>query len=387
MTSSFECAESISRRSFLRASAILTFAALPEMSFAATPGDGRLVVILLRGGMDGLFAVPPIGDPSLKGKRRHLVPDGTTKLDGLFALHPSLSNISQFYRAGQAVIVHATSNGYTGRSHFQGQNLMETGADQPYALQTGWLGRALDISGYTSVAISLPVPLILRGRQVVESRFPTWISTPPPVVYEGLGRIWSADADTAEYGAQLAAAAGQPRMTGYIGMGQDAQLSGLAQVAAKQLARSNGPRVAVLDHVGFDTHASEPGEHSDKLRDVDQAIAELRKGLPDDIWRKTLIVTVTEFGRTVAENGSWGSDHGWASCAFVVGGALRKSGVVTDWPGLKAADLFEGRDLKATIDMRSLYSAVLTATLGIDPDVVRRDVLNAPRDDRFEAYL
>ncbi len=150
MTSSFECAESISRRSFLRASAILTFAALPEMSFAATPGDGRLVVILLRGGMDGLFAVPPIGDPSLKGKRRHLVPDGTTKLDGLFALHPSLSNVSQFYRAGQAVIVHATSNGYTGRSHFQGQNLMETGADQPYALQTGWLGRALDISGYTS---------------------------------------------------------------------------------------------------------------------------------------------------------------------------------------------------------------------------------------------
>jgi uncharacterized protein (DUF1501 family) len=387
MAVSCECAESISRRSFLKASAILTFAALPNLSFASEPGQGRLLVILLRGGMDGLFAVPPIGDPGLKGKRRHLIPDGTYKLDGLFALHPNLPTVRDLYKRGQTLIVHGTSTPYTGRSHFQGQNIMETGADQPYALPTGWLGRALDASGYKSVAMSLPVPLILRGKEPAESRFPTWISNPPASVYQKLGTLWAADADMARYGAQLVVDSASPNENGHIQMGKDAPLSALASVAAWQLGRPDGPRVAVLDHVGFDTHASQPGEHSNKLGDVDWAIAAFQSGLPADVWKNTLIVTVTEFGRTVAENGSWGTDHGWGSCAFVLGGALKKSGIVADWPGLKPDQLYQGRDLKATVDVRSLYGTILSATLGLDPDIIRRDVLAYDKTTLFDDYI
>ncbi len=388
MPISCECHELISRRSFLGgAAAVLTFAGLPGLSLAAEPGNGRLLVILLRGGMDGLFAVPPIGDPGLKGKRRHLIPDGARKLDGIFALHPALGTVGDLYGAGQALIVHSVSFPYTGRSHFQGQDIMESAADRPYDLKTGWLGRALDASGYTAVTMSLPVPLILRGKQAPESRYPTWISNPPTSVYKGLGRLWAADPDIATFGGQLVEEAGKPNMNGRLRMGQDANLGSLAEVAAHQLREADGPRVAVLDHVGFDTHASQPGEHSDKLRDVDQAIGRFRRTIGDDVWKKTLVVTVTEFGRTVAENGSWGTDHGWGTCAFVVGGALKKSGVLADWPGLKSRDLYEGRDLKATLDARALYASVVSSALGLDPEVVRRDVLSFDKTNAFEDYI
>ncbi|MEJ0013608.1 MAG: DUF1501 domain-containing protein [Bauldia sp.] len=388
MTPSFECSESISRRSFLKATAVLTFAGLPNLSFAAEVNNRRLLVILLRGGLDGLAAMPAIGDPGLKGRRRHLMPDGLLKLDGFFALHPALSNIHDAYDNEQALLVHGASFPYTGRSHFEGQDIMESGMLKPYTSQTGWLGRALDASGYRAVAMALPVPLILRGRATAESRYPTWISSPPRAVYDKLGALWSEDADTAAYGSQLASNAPEGvGMTATVDVGSQVDMKVLALQAALQLRLPDGPRVALLDDVGFDSHASEPGEYSRLLTEVDQAIGVFKHSLGEEAWKNTLVVTVTEFGRTVAENGSWGTDHGWGSSVFVVGGALKKSGIVTDWPGLKPADLFEGRDLKATIDVRSLYASIVTAQLGIDPEIVRRDVIDNPKDDRFEAYL
>jgi uncharacterized protein (DUF1501 family) len=384
---SCECAESISRRSFLKTSAILTFAALPDLSFGAEVGNGRLLVILLRGGMDGLFAMPPVGDPSLKGRRLHLMPDGLLTLDGTFALHPSLTNVHEIYQKGEALLVHGVSYPYTGRSHFEGQDIMETGILPGYSSPTGWLGRALDVTGYQALAMSLPLPLILRGKAQAESRYPSWISRPPAGVYEQLGELWLADVHMASVGRQLAAGTTSPAgMEMALGIGQEADLASLAQTAGSRLRAADGPRVAVLDHVGFDTHSGQPGQHSQKLRDVDQAIGAFRLAI-GDAWKETLVVTVTEFGRTVAENGSWGTDHGWGTCVFVLGGALRKGGVVADWPGLKKKDLFEGRDLKATIDARSLYAAMVSTTLGIDPERVRRDVLDSPQDNRFEPFL
>jgi len=382
-----ECFESISRRSFLRASAILTFAALPDFAFGAEVKNGRLLVILLRGGMDGLFAMPAVGDPGLQGLRKDLMPDGLLKLDGLFALHPALQHVHELYTGGQALLVHGVSYPYTGRSHFEGQDIMESGVLQAYSSPTGWLGRALDASSYTAVAMSLPVPLILRGKTPTESRYPTWISSPPQSVYQQLGALWANDASLAPVGAQLVATSGSLQMDTSLRMGDEADLPALAQQAAMRLRQDNGPRVAVLDHVGFDTHAKQPGQHSDKLRNVDQAIRAFHQGVGEDVWKDTLVVTVTEFGRTVAENGSFGTDHGWGTCIFVLGGALKKAGIVSDWPGLKPTNLFEGRDLKATLDARALYGGIVSATLGIDPEVARRDVIQFDATNAFDGYL
>ena len=382
-----ECGESISRRSFLKASAILTFAALPNFAFGADVKNGRLLVILLRGGMDGLFAMPAIGDPGLKGLRKDIMPDDLVKLDGLFALHPALGNIHDFYAKGQALLVHGISNPYTGRSHFEGQDIMESGALTAYGSSTGWLGRALDASGYTAVAMSLPVPLVLRGKSAPQSSYPTWISSPPASVYKTLDTLWADNRSLAPVGAQLVSSIGSMEMAASMHMGDDADLSKLGQQAAEQLRRPDGPRVAVLDHVGFDTHAHQPGQQSQKLEEVDQAIGAFHRTLGEALWQDTLVVTVTEFGRTVAENGSAGTDHGWGTSVFVVGGALKKGGIVADWPGLKSANLFEGRDLKATLDARALYGSIVSATLGIDPEIVRRDVIEFEKTSAFDGYF
>ena len=389
MKRSFECLESVSRRTFLKASAMLSFAALPDLSFAEEPAAGRLLVILLRGGMDGLFAMPPVGDPNLKRHRRDLMPDGLRKLDGFFALHPALENIHQAYQDGQALLVHGTSYPYTGRSHFEGQDIMESGRDIAYSSPSGWLGRALEVAGQEpAVSMSLPVPLILRGSSAAESSFPTWIRTPAKTLYEKIEPIWAGDPDLADFGHQLAEAARMPG--GMMASGrpnQNTPLSRLAREAAQRLARNDGPRVAVLDHVDFDTHAGQPGLHSDRLREVDEAIGAFRRAIGKDIWQNTLVLTVTEFGRTVDQNGSWGTDHGWGSCIFALGGLLKKSGTVADWPGLRGKDLYDGRDLKATLDARALYAAALGATLSIAPDRVAAEVMDFEKTDAFEAYL
>lgn len=384
----FECLESVSRRSFLKASAMLSFAALPDLSFAEEAAAGRLLVILLRGGMDGLFAMPPVGDPNLKRHRRDLMPDNLRKLDGFFALHPALNNIHQAYQDGQALLVHGTSLPYTGRSHFEGQDIMESGREVAYSSPSGWLGRALEVAGQQpAVAMSLPVPLILRGAGTADSSFPTWIRTPSKTLYEKIEPIWAGDPDLAEFGRQLAETARDGGMMSSGRPNQQTPLSQLAREAAQRLARDDGPRVAVLDHVGFDTHAGQPGLHSNRLREVDEAIGTFRRTIGKDIWQQTLVLTVTEFGRTADQNGSWGTDHGWGSCVFVLGGRLKKSGTVADWPGLRGKDLYEGRDLKATLDARALYAAALTATLGIDPDRIAGEIMSYEKTAAFDAYL
>jgi uncharacterized protein (DUF1501 family) len=378
---------SVTRRGFLRASAILTFAALPELATGQEATETRLLVILLRGGMDGLFAVPPVGDKTLWSLRKHLKPEGLGKLDGFFALHPALKNVANLYKNKQALLVHGTSNPYTGRSHFEGQDVMESGVMEPYASASGWLGRALEVSGQSAaLALSLPVPLILRGKQYSDNYFPTWISSVSRPAYRKLVPLWAEDPDLAEVSKKFTAELSFATVNTERVPGEDNSLADLARNAADRLLMKNGPRVAVLDHVGFDTHASQPGTHSDRLREVDEAIGLFQRTM-GAVWKDTLVVTVTEFGRTAAENGSWGTDHGWGTSIFVLGGKLKKGGIVADWPGLKRNSLFEGRDLKATIDARSLYGRVVSTALNIDPERVRREVIDFDPSDRFDGYL
>src|SRR5262245_44730272 len=375
------------RRGFLGASAALTFAAWPGLAAGDTPTKTRLLVILLRGGMDGLFAMPPVGDDELPDLRKNLAPENLQDLDGFFALHETLQNVHQAYVDGNALLVHAASLPYTGRSHFEGQDIMESGVMRPYASPTGWLGRALDITGYSAaLTMTLPVPLVLRGKKTSDTLFPTWISGAPAGVYDGVLKGWTDDADLAGFGAQMQAEGSKLGMATGRRPGKDNSLDDLARSAAQRLKADNGPRVAVLDHVGFDTHASQPGQHADRLREIDDAIGAFRRAM-GPVWSDTLVVTVTEFGRTAAENGSWGTDHGWATAIFLLGGRLKKSGIVADWPGLAKKSLFEGRDLKATIDARSLYGAVVSTALGIDPERVRKEVMDYEKSTQFDEYL
>jgi uncharacterized protein (DUF1501 family) len=377
----------LSRRGFLKATAILSFAALPELVRAQTGGDTRLLAILLRGGLDGIHAMPPVGDKLLTSLRRNINPDHTLKLDSFFALHPAFKTVHEMYQKGEALLVHGTSIPYQRRSHFEGQDVMESGVMTPYASKSGWMGRALDLIADDSIALALQLPLILRGERRPANIYPSWLEAVPKNVYQEIPPLWMSDSALAPFGQQIDAEI----KTGNIPFprlpNEDLSLTYLAQKAARQLSRADGPRMAVLDHVGFDTHATEVDQSLQRFREVDDAIAKFRKSLSEDVWKKTLIVTVTEFGRTAQENGTLGTDHGYGTATFVLGGRLKKSGIVADWPGLKKKDLFEGRDLLATIDTRALYGALISNVLQIDPDEVRRSVIDHTPTDAFSAYL
>lgn len=376
----------ISRRNFLKASAVLSFAGVPELTLAEQPSDTRLLTILLRGGLDGLFAVPPIGDKGLPELRPHINPDHLIKLDGFFGLHPAFPTIGDLYARGEALIVHAASVPYTGRSHFEGQNIMETGVMVPYAVTTGWMGRALDLQGYHAVSMSLPVPLILRGRREPDNFYPTWLPAVPPRILEKVLPLWSSDPTFPEYPAKVEADLGHagPFLPS---VGDKPDIKALAKEAGQRLRDDNGPRMAVLDYVGFDTHANEPNDNNRLMGEVDSAIAAFRSAIGDAAWKNTYVVTITEFGRTAAENGSLGTDHGWGTAIFVLGGKLKKGGVLADWAGLRSKDLFEARDLKATIDARELYGSLMSSVLGLDPDKVKSQVFDYTPSGRFEAFI
>ena len=202
----------ISRRTLLKATAVLSFAALPEFSLGQNVTETRLLTILLRGGLDGMFAMPPVGDKRLAGLRRKINPDQTLKLDGFFGLHPAFKTVHDMYNKGEAVLVHGASIPYTGRSHFEGQNMMETGVMIPYASKSGWMGRALDLQGYHSVAMSLPTPLILRGNQQPNGYYPSWLKPVPDRVYSELTPLWGSDANLAAFGEQILRDRIKPRL-------------------------------------------------------------------------------------------------------------------------------------------------------------------------------
>jgi uncharacterized protein (DUF1501 family) len=360
----------INRRNFLRTVAGTAFLlGYPQLSVLASNFEQRrLLVVLLRGGMDGIAAVPPHGDPSLSSARHSILINDTRKLDNFFSIHPSLKFLSQEYSAGRSCFVHAASFPYVGRSHFQGQNVMEAGTESPDMSPTGWIGRAMAAAKYRSMAFSLPIPLILRGNNNTFNHYPAKFSVTPDAVYDAIFDYWNKDQALSDVAAKLK----QDKMMG----GNFRNPEALMTFASDQMAKDDGPRVGLLDLVGFDTHALQGDEHgkqSEMLSQTDNLIEQFSKQMGDK-WKNTVVVTVTEFGRSVNENGSKGTDHGWGSCIFLAGGLVKKAQVVSDWPGLKSSQLYEGRDLKVTIDARDVYGEVVSKVFGLDPDQVKSDV-------------
>ena len=372
------------RRHFLRRAAqgalLGPLAARLSLAGAASPGAPRLALLILRGGMDGLAAVPAVGDPSFATARGALgqFDAPALPLTNLFALHPALVQLHAMYGRGELAVLHATGLPYRDRSHFDAQQVLESGGTRPFELTTGWLGRALAGSNQSGIALQPAVPLVLRGHAGVDTWAPSVLPDPGADLLTRLERLYRADAPLAQAltrARELRVEGGMPAMPGMAaapGMAASATavpgralaaLAALTTQAAAFLVKPDGPQVAVLEMGGWDTHANQSspnGPLANNLRQLDAALAALREGLqPGDTWSRTVVLVLTEFGRQVEVNGTQGSDHGSGGVALALGGAVRGGQVIADWPGLAPKDRFEGRDLRITTDLRALIRTTL----------------------------
>ena len=371
------------RRNFLKGSlGTLYMMASPNMAFPDVKlSEKRLLVVLLRGGLDGLAAVPPLADKNLSKIRKDVLVQGANDLDGFFGIHPNLKFLENEYHSGNAAFVHATSFPYTGRSHFDGQNIMETGSEQAYAVTSGWVGRAMNAAGFSSLAVSLPIPIILRGNEVNSNYFPTNFSKATKKEYAEVEKMWKSDSQLNGMLKDISS-----RDTMKHGRGDTIDLVGYA---ASQMHKTNGPRVGLLEIDGFDTHAlqgNEQGEHAELLEDLDNILRVFKERM-GPLYDDTAIVTVTEFGRTAFENGTQGTDHGWASSMILAGGLVKGKQVVSDWPGLSKRNLFEDRDLTMTIDARDIYAEVVKTVFDLEDDVISEHVFIGYKPEKYYGLL
>jgi uncharacterized protein (DUF1501 family) len=359
----------LSRRFFLAAGGTAVAAlGLPRMAFAKANTPRRFVFIIQRGAADGLAIVAPTGDPSYRSIRGDFIPDLQTgaKLDGLFTLHPALTETAKLYAAKQALFVHAVASPYRDRSHFDGQNVLETGGSAAYRVKDGWMNRLLGLlpaDESKALALSSTVPMALRGPHDVSSYASSALPSASDDLLARVGKLYESDQQL--HG--LWTAAMETRMTaGDLagGAGQNGAATGA--LAARLLAGENGARIAMIETGGWDTHSGQRGRLNAQLRGLDQLVSSLKAGLGPD-WANTLVVVATEFGRTVAPNGTGGTDHGTASAAMLLGGAVAGGRVIADWPGLGQSALYEGRDLRPTTDLDALIGAAIAQHYGLDP--------------------
>ncbi len=351
----------------------------------------RLLLVLLRGGMDGLCAVPPVQDSDYTRIRPNTAVTNSLPLAQGFGLHPALTGMHGLWQARELAVVHNTSFKYTGRSHFEGQDIMQSGVLKPYASGTGWVGRAMEEAHSSAgVSISIPMPLILRGNPNATTQFPNWMPPLNASMTDQLQQLWQNDAVLAPYAKPIQSANQQQMQAGRPDFKEARTLQALARLAGQEMALDDGPRVGLLDsRHGFDTHASQganSGSHAERLKELDQAITQYKQAMGAQ-WKNTLVLTVTEFGRTVAENGTTGTDHGVGSCCFLAGGLLTESKVYADWRGLKEKDIFEARDLPITIDVAAVYALALERVFGLSSKQIQSKVLEYVPSEHLKGLL
>jgi uncharacterized protein (DUF1501 family) len=358
---------SLDRRSFLGAAAML---AAPRVLFAQAATERRFIFIIQRGAADGLDTVIPYAEPAYANLRGALAidPASALKLDGSFALHPSLVKLSELYAAGQASFLHAVASPYRDRSHFDGQNVLETGGRAPYELKDGWMNRLLGLlphTGKEAIAFSPAVPVALQGAASVTTYAASSLPGPSDDLLMRVEQLYSPDRQLHSLWASALEARGMAgaSMTGGAAR-QDPAAVG--RMAAGFLARADGPRIAMIETSGWDTHSGQAARLANQLKGLDGMIAGLHEGL-GPVWAQTVIVVATEFGRTVAANGTGGTDHGTGAVAMLAGGAMQCGRIVADWPGLAPANLYEGRDLKPTLALDSLVAAVCAESFDVEP--------------------
>ena len=346
--------------------------ALPHVAFAQVRGSSRFVFVLLRGGVDGLAAVVPYGDPAYSRLRDSFAYNESDLLvlDDTFGLAPGLSPLRPLWDAGELAVVHAMAIPYRTRSHFDGQAILETGLGRPSGAADGWLNRLLQgLSGKRSgIAIAAGMPLSLSGPYPVETWSPTQLGVVTDSFLQRLAVLYRTDPQLQnrfEAALQQQDLVGEEAMAG--GNARRGGISPLMQAAARILRQPNGPNIAAMEFSGWDTHANQ-GLAGGAL---DRLLGQLAEGLialrteMGDVWNDTTVVVMTEFGRTARPNGTRGTDHGTAGAGFVIGPRVARATVTADWPGLSDSALYEGRDLKPTVDTRSILKTAIASAFDL----------------------
>jgi uncharacterized protein (DUF1501 family) len=380
------------RRTFLSGAGAAALAAgLPRAVLAGAPTDKRFVLIILRGAMDGLNVVPPYADPSYAGLRGQIAiakpgeTDGAIDLNGFFGLHPALADIAPWYKEGSLLPIQAIASPYRDRSHFDGQDMLENGTLSPRDTDSGWLNRALTAMGggdrRIGLAVGQTIPLVLRGPTQVAS----WAPTKMPeanenflslvqTVYQNDKRLSAALADgirATKAADQMLGTDKSPMADGATaGPGAYKAQKMLAEAAGKMLADPNGPRIAVFDAQGWDTHAGQGGAKgrlANALGGLSASLVSLREAF-GPAWKDTIVLMATEFGRTAHANGTNGTDHGTGTATLLAGGGVAGGKVLGKWPGLTETQLYQGRDLMPTTDLRAVIKTVLYEHLRVPKD-------------------
>jgi uncharacterized protein (DUF1501 family) len=336
------------------------------------------VFILQRGAADGLHTVVPYADPAYARWRGALALDTSSvlKLDGTFALHPALTQVRQLFGAGQASFFHAVASPYRDRSHFDGQNVLETGGNAPYQLRDGWMNRLMDLlppTGKQPIAFAPAVPMVLRGTHEVTSYAPSALPQASDDLMlrvaqlyandSQLHGLWSSALEARGMAAGMAGGQGEPNNR------QDP--AALGRLVAGFLARVDGPRIAFIETSGWDTHSAQRQRLDAQLRGLDGLIGGLQQGL-GAAWSETAVLVATEFGRTVAVNGTGGTDHGTGAVSMLLGGRVQGGRVVADWPGLATTSLLDGRDLRPTLALNTVIAQTCAELFGLEPERVAR---------------
>jgi uncharacterized protein (DUF1501 family) len=375
----------ISRRTALLGIATSFSIGRTTLALASAPTDRRMVVVILRGALDGMAAVVPYGDPGLVGLRGEIVPpapgqpDGLLDLGGFYGLHPALAGMHDMYQANQVLVVHAVAGSYRVRSHFEAQDYLESGAD--HRMTSGWLNRAVAALPPTgtqrpegdALAVGVSVPLLLRGPARVSNWAPHGFSQPAPDLYATIAAL---NQDDAILGPAIQEGLRARGFSTSVMAGEDEPkdknaFATLARSAGEMLAAPDGPRIAALEIGGWDTHTGQANRLTRPLKQLDAGLVALKTAL-GPAWAQTAVLVMTEFGRTARVNGTKGTDHGTGTVAFVVGGAVAGGRVRATWPGLGPDQLFENRDLAPTTDLRAVAKGMLASHLGLDGGALGR---------------
>jgi uncharacterized protein (DUF1501 family) len=383
--------------------AISGAALLPLGGAWAAPAAGttkgapkRLVIVMLRGAVDGLNVVIPYGEDAYYAARPTIAiakPGGGggggggegLALDGHFALHPALAALLPLWQAKQLAFVHAAGSPDPTRSHFDAQLFIENGTPGKRVGEDGWMNRLLGAlpgaHGPTdAVAVGPTVPQILRGKLAVANLPLGPAATRPmaidrPVVAAAFDQLYAGDGAIERAYREGRAARTElvgdmaEQMEADNGAPPAASLPAAAMRLARLIGRDRSIRLAFVALGGWDTHVRQggaEGQLAGRLRPLGDGLAAFAKGLGDD-WRDTVVIVVSEFGRTVHENGDGGTDHGHGNAIWVLGGGVRGGHIYGDWPGLAPAALYQNRDLAATTDYRTVLAAILARHLSL-PD-------------------
>lgn len=378
----------LTRRTLIGSGAALGLAACaPNLAFAKAETDKRLLLVVLRGAADGLSLAAPLSDRGFLDKRGQWAElyAGAPKLDATFTLHPAMKNFARLYGERQALVGHALATSYRSRSHFDAQNLLETGGERAYQLRDGFLNRFLGIlpGGVPSaLALAPAIPLMLRGDNAVSSYAPSSLPDASALFLERVAGLYAHDAQLLDMWTKARAA--QELAGDASGNLRDSAQAG--ELAARMMRDAAGARVVMLDLPGWDSHTNQIKQLDQRLTQLDALIGAFHTGI-GPAWQDTMVMVVTEFGRTVAVNGTGGTDHGTGTAAVLLGGGVRGGRVDADWPGLAPAQLFEQRDLKPTRSLEAFMVGALAEHFSIEPELVFRTLFPGRTERPLEGLI